>query len=455
MNFWNLCKHHLKRTAFVTENGKKISYSELDVHMNDFSKKLGQPKKLVFLKCTHSYQSVLAFLACLNTNNPLLLLDKTIDKELLDHLISVYQPHFIISDNQFHERNNDRMILHPDLALLLSTSGSTGSPKLVQLSQSNLIANARSITEYLEIKPGDTAITTLPMNYSYGLSVITSHLLAGATVVLNNFSMISREFWHAIQENSVTTFSGVPYIYQTLKRLKYARFDTRSITYLTQAGGRLDEETAAYFVKECSQRNQKFIIMYGQTEATARISYLPPHQFEKKHSSIGIPIPGGKLTLMDKNGITITQPHVEGELVYQGKNVMLGYAQSLSDLANGDVQQGVLKTGDMGYFDEDSFFYLTGRKKRFIKIAGSRISLSAVEDFLSRKGYAVLSGGKDDLLKIAVTGEESLLLKIKTLVSSAFKLNINHIDCFLVDHFPRTSAGKIDYQLLFKNEGVL
>jgi acyl-CoA synthetase (AMP-forming)/AMP-acid ligase II len=367
----------------------------------------------------------------------------------MDNLLRLYQPNLIIEDLQINELSKNEIDLHPDLALLMPTSGSTGSPKFVQLSHANLIENAKSIIKYLKITSNDTAITSLPMYYSYGLSVINSHLFAGASIVLNNKSIISREFWNAIKDNAVTTFSGVPYTYQILKRLKYARFDTHSIKYLTQAGGALDIDTAKYFVSECSQRDQKFFIMYGQTEATARISYLPPHQFDNKPGSIGIPIPSGKITLHDKKGGVIKKPHSEGELVYHGKNVMLGYAQSQADLVKGDVQKSVLKTGDLGYFDEDRYFYITGRKKRFIKITGSRISLNEIERYLNKKDYTVIAGGQDDTLELAISGNQEMMSDIKAIVSTAFKINVNNIRSFCVNTFPRTSVGKIDYQKLF------
>jgi len=440
------------QTAIVTENGQIISYDELNHHVEIFSKKLGQSKKLIVLKCDNNFESIIAYLACFNNKHPLMLLENTIDKELLDNLLRLYQPDIIIEDLQINRLSKKEIDLHPDLALLMPTSGSTGSPKLVQLSQANLIENAKSIIEYLNITSSDTAITSLPMYYSYGLSVINSHLIAGASIVLNNKSIISREFWNAIKDNAVTTFSGVPYTYQILKRLKYARFDTHTIKYLTQAGGSLDIDTANYFYSECSARDQNFFMMYGQTEATARISYLPPHQFCKKPGSVGIPIPSGKISLHDKNGLLINQPHTEGELVYQGKNVMLGYAQSRADLEKGDIQKGILKTGDLGYFDEDGYFYITGRKKRFIKITGSRISLKEIERYLNTKGYNVIAGGQDDTLVLAISGRQELISDIKTIVSTAFKINVNNIRSFCVNAFPRTSVGKINYQKLFHKD---
>ena len=269
--------------------------------------------------------------------------------------------------------------MHDDLALLLTTSGSVGSPKFVRQSYKNIAANTASIVEYLHLDTAERAITSLPMNYTFGISVINSHLMVGATLVLSPYTIMQREFWTLMSEQKVTSLSGVPYTYEMLDKLRFMRRDLPDLHTLTQAGGKLSPELHQKFAEYAQAQGKSFVVMYGQTEATARMSYLPPELSLTKVGSMGIAVPGGKFSLIDADNQQIIEPGVVGELVYEGDNVTLGYAQSRGDLAKGDEFGGRLLTGDMARFDEDGFFYVVGRKKRFLKIFGNRVNLDETE----------------------------------------------------------------------------
>ncbi|RYI97112.1 MAG: AMP-dependent synthetase, partial [Actinomycetales bacterium] len=214
-------------------------------------------------------------------------------------------------------------VLHPDLRLLLSTSGSTGSPKLVRLSRENLTSNAHAIADYLDLHGDDRAITSLPLHYCYGLSVLHSHLVRGAGVVLTDLSVVDECFWDLCRRARVTTLSGVPYTFELLHRSGFAEREPGSLRRVTQAGGRLRPEAVREYADTCATRGIDFFVMYGQTEATARMAYLPPALAAAHPDAAGIAIPGGHLRIDS----VPDQPADVGEVVYSGPNVMLGYAE--------------------------------------------------------------------------------------------------------------------------------
>ncbi|MDR3625618.1 MAG: AMP-binding protein, partial [Ignavibacteriaceae bacterium] len=338
---------------------------------------------------------------------------------------------------------------HPDLAVLLSTSGTTGSPKLVKLTYDNIQANAESIAQYLGIDKNEKPITSLPMSYSFGLSVINSHLLKGAVIICSNKSMVMREFWNTFNHYKCTSFSGVPYNYQMLQRLKFDKMDVPSLKTMTQAGGRLSEEFIKYFYDLTVKKGIRFFVMYGQTEATARISYVPYEKLGEKIGSIGIPIPNGEINIFpDENEITASP--IQGELIYYGKNVMMGYAENKEDLAKDDELHGVLHTGDLAYKDADGFCYITGRLKRFIKLFGLRVNLDEVEKMIENHfGTAAACYGGDDALKVLVQSQDkSIIEPVKRKIIDTYKIHHTFVVVNCVDTIPVTSSGKKDYTLI-------
>jgi acyl-coenzyme A synthetase/AMP-(fatty) acid ligase len=258
---------------------------------------------------------------------------------------------------------------------------------------------------------------------------------------------MEKNFWNLLKQEEATTFGGVPYVYEMLKRLRFFRMDLPSLKYLTQAGGKLPKELALEFAEECHKKGMKFIVMYGQAEATARMSYLPDDKSVEKAGSIGIAIPGGNFSLVDIDGNEITEPDTVGELVYAGDNVTLGYAESDSDLSLLDENNGRLMTGDMAERDSEGFYYIVGRKKRFLKLFGNRINLQEVEKAFRDAGYDCVCGGVDDLLKIYLTNHGKAE-EARAFISQKTGLNMAGFKAIEVDEIPRNEAGKVLYAKL-------
>lgn len=462
--FYNNLQEYNDKIALVTADRMSISYKQLVEIMNMITEPM-KTRKLIFLVCGNNVESVCFYLGCLNKGIVPVLINNAMTKTLYQMLLESYKPAYIampkgwnadetmtslLSYNSYEllaTNFNVDYEIDEELALLLTTSGSTGSPKLVRQSYKNINHNAKSIANYLEITAEERALTTMPMSYTYGLSIMNSHLLKGATIILNEYTLMNKEFWQLLKEEKATTFGGVPYIYEMLKKLRFSKMDLPSLRYMTQAGGKLSKEMADEFNVICENKGIKLIVMYGQTEATARMAYLPWEKAKEKVGSMGIAIPGGKFSLIDEEGQEILEAHKVGELVYTGDNVTLGYAESYKDLNKGDENQGVLLTGDMAKRDEDGFYYIVGRKKRFLKLFGNRINLDEVEGLLRREGYECVCVGEDDRMKIYSTSEDnsdqirSFISKITHIHSSAFEI-------YYISEIPRNEAGKILYSAL-------
>lgn len=458
---------HEGRKAIVTENAK-VSYEDITGLCVMLEKRL-EKNSLIFIMCRNTPGCVSSYLGAINSPSLALLLPENIDRDVLSGFTAEYSPEYIALPEESEELNSslcrkkvadvmDYVIfetglkgkgrINDETRLLLATSGSTGDSKVVRLSRKNLETNAEQIAEYLDIREDDRPVTTLPMNYTYGLSVINSHLLKGATICLTDRSVIEMEFWDFLESSRANSIAGVPYTYQMLDRLKMFEAGPGNIRYLTQAGGRLSTRLQEKIGKWAKRNSVRFFIMYGQTEATARMSYLPSRMCLEKPGSIGIAVPGGRFELIDENGETVSEPGRTGELVYYGKNVSLGYATSRADLEKGDERGGRLETGDMARMDEDGYFYITGRKKRFIKLFGIRTGLDALEEQLSGKFTADFAcTGVDDSLEIFHDGQ----LDNETVSDHVLELlriprravTVRHID-----KIPRTDSGKTDYRKL-------
>jgi acyl-coenzyme A synthetase/AMP-(fatty) acid ligase len=232
-----------------------------------------------------------------------------------------------------------------------------------------------------------------------------------------------------------------------LKRLHFEKMELPDLRYITQAGGKLSKELADAFIGICKQKNIKFIIMYGQTEATARMSYLPWEYAGEKGGSIGVAIPGGGFLLEDENGNVIESAETTGELVYTGKNVTLGYAENRFDLERGDDNNGVLHTGDMAKRDIDGFYYIAGRKKRFLKLFGNRVNLDEVEGLLRKEGFDCACAGEDDQMRIYLVHDADRE-RIGTFICEHTGIHRNGFKTFVIDAIPRNEAGKIVYSAL-------
>lgn len=464
MNFFDDIDRHCGRIALTDEIGKNYTYDELIERADKLTAEIPS-RSLVFLVCENCPESITAYIGFLRKKIVPVLINPKIDSDMLKALLDAYKPQYIFCPKDWHDEGTDASELgshhmlktenenapkmNDELAVLITTSGSTGSPKLVMQSYKNITSNANSIAEYLDIREDDRAITTMPMSYTYGLSIIQSHLLRGARIITTEKTLMDKGFWSLLKEQKATTFGGVPYVYEMLKRLRFAKMELPSLRYITQAGGKLSKELALDFSEICRDKGIKMIIMYGQTEATARMSYLPWEYAFSKAGSIGIAIPHGKLYLVDANGNEITVPDTVGEMIYEGDNVTLGYALTAADLAKLDERHGRLETGDMAVRDNDGFFTIVGRKKRFLKIFGNRVNLDEVEGLLNKEGIKCACGGRDDLLKIyAVSADNNMLAEAVDFISAKLELNRSAFKAVSIDEIPRNESGKVLYSKL-------
>ena len=419
-----------------------MTYRELAERVDAFALRLGTTRRLVALAAANDVDAVVVYLAALAGGHPLILLPE--DKPAsLESLVAAYDPDVVVQSGNGQllldeRRAGTRHELHPDLALLLSTSGSTGSPKLVRLSHANLQANAESIAQYLNIGPDDRAVTTLPMSYCYGLSVINSHLLRGAGLVLTGLSVVDPCFWELFRRRGATSFAAVPYTFELLERVGFADMDLPGLRYVTQAGGRLGPESVRKYAELGRRSGWEFFVMYGQTEATARMAYLPPELAAEVPGAVGIPVPGGSFRIDPVPGLE------HGELVYSGANVMLGYAECPADLAAGRTVTE-LRTGDLARLHPTGVYEVVGRRSRFVKIVGLRVDLGQVERLLADLGVQAASAGTDDGVVVAVEGDHDAHLLGKVL-AQGMGLPRAALEVHAVEHLPRLATGKLDYR---------
>jgi len=455
VEFWSLSVQPSGAPAVISDRDGTLSVAQLRESADRIADLIaGGPKGLAFILCRNTPDSLAAYLGVMRSGHAVCLLDEDLPRDLLNRLVDSYMPEWIfasgvpnfdcyssqpIGATVVHRRKDapEGSIL-PGLALILPTSGSTGSPKFVRLSYRNLQANACAIVDYLGITPEDRCITSLPMAYSYGLSILHTHLLVGAPVLMTTESFLQRGFWTFFREHRPTSLAGVPYHYETLLQMRMLDQDLSGLHTLTQAGGRLAPDRIARVADLVERRGWRFFVMYGQTEATARISYVPAERLREKIGSIGIPIRDGSLDL---------DPATQ-ELFYRGPNVMLGYAERRADLSQGDRLGGTLATGDLARRDEDGYYYIIGRQKRFLKIFGKRFSLDEMETLIAgRVGHEVVCVGADDNLRVFIEPRveqdkvAEVLRSVLTLHPKAFRI-------MTVDELPRLPSGKRDYQAL-------
>lgn len=437
--------------------------------------RLSGPKRLAFIFAQNDIATLIAYLGSLRAGLAVALLDRNARPEVALSLIERYVPEWLLccGDDSIESipppqydlvesggthcrimqvRRATGCGIHRDLALLLSTSGSTGTPKFVRLSQRNIEANVKDIVATLGLTSQDCAITTLPLHYSYGLSVLNSHIVAGARIVLTNNGILDGEFWSTVREQQCTFFAGVPHTYELLAMLGLERTGAASLKTFTQAGGRLGQDLIERFADVAESRQGRFFVMYGQTEASPRMTTLPWADIRGKLGSVGRPMPSGRIDIRPpddicENGVCLG-PHEIGEVCYSGPNVMMGYAESRAGLARGDDLGGTLRTGDLGYLDNDGYLFLTGRLKRIAKLAGIRVSLDEVEQMVSSYCAVGCIEAHDGLRVFAAGADDATLARLETDLMARLNLHRSLLHVGAVDVLPLTERGKIDYQKL-------
>jgi acyl-CoA synthetase (AMP-forming)/AMP-acid ligase II len=423
---------------------------------------------VVFVLMSTSVAAVVTLLAALRGRRPVVPLDPGLPPRILTEFMARFEPGLVTGLDGTegetpvgYQRRLDPDIgavwerLRPsdfgydrDLAVLLTTSGSTGDPKLVRLSGAGFEANIRSVVRALDLGSTDVAVTALPLHYSYGLSVLATHLSVGATVVLEPRSLVHRPFWESVDRFGVTSLSLVPAQYQMLDRLRFDPTAHPTLTTLTQAGGRLSAGAVIDFHRRMASVGGRLFVMYGQTEAGPRITTLPADRVAEKVGSVGPALAGGSLSIRLADGSETTRPDVVGEVMYRGPNVMLGYAERAGDLCLGDVNHGVLETGDLGHLDAEGYLYLDGRTRRIAKVFGVRLNLDDVERLLSDVGPAAAVGA-DDRVRIWVErAGEADLDACRATLAEQLRLHWSGFELRSIEALPLLPSGKVDYRSL-------
>ena len=414
--------------------------------------------------CENSIDCYSIYINLVRLDAKIFLISKNTSNKSLKLLIKKYHPKIIFKPKNYKFRNsffkkeifNDYLILKTKyskkykidkrVSILISTSGTSGNSKFVALSKQNILSNTKSIVGYLNLKSSDQTITTLDLNYSYGFSILNTHIYSGASIVVTNKSLLEKEFWSLYKNNRITNISGVPTIYYILKRLKFLEKYLKNIKFLTAAGGKLDLDIFLYFTKKINKKKKNFYYMYGQTEASPRMSFIKNKNIISNPQSIGKAISKGRFFLRDNKNKKINEPYTEGSLYYSGPNTMLGYVNSKKNL-NNFKKNNFLKTGDTAYYNTKKFYFLTGRLSRYIKIDYVRFNLDEIEKILSTKFKNTICSGEDNKLKVFIN------LKYKkrnllNILSKTLKIRQNYIKIFFINKIPLLENGKYNYNYL-------
>lgn len=418
-------------------------------------------KRLGFSFLPNSLAMVIAYLGAVTHGHAIGLFPPATPADRKRHLIELYRPEVVLACNddldEFLRGLGYRLLtwpcpepavrawaaqaaggIAPDLALLLSTSGSTGTPKLVRLSAANITANATAIAESLGISPAQPAVTSVPLCHSYGLSVINSHLSAGSAVAVTDRSPLTHGFWQFAHEHHVVEIAGTALFYRTL----FGRRDyglPPSIRVMSQAGARLGHDLAQSAVAWMKASAGRFYCMYGQTEATARISCLDASHLAAKLGSVGTALRGGRITVgAPEAGRT------DGPIRYTGPNVMLGYAISRDDLSRSREVE-TLNTGDLGRLDSDGFLYVTGRSSRFVKLLDRRLSLDDVEEWFRLPDRCAAVPGGREVIVVFTVDQSDKLEESRRALTAALDAPISAIQTQTIEAIPRMVNGKVDY----------
>ena len=453
--FLDLDQKPKDKVAAIDDSERSITYGEICDFAAEFGKQLPQ-RSLIFLLSENCIGSLLGYIATLSNRIVPLIISAATEEGLYNHLYELYQPEYLwMPQSKVEEREilfsawdyclvktgNKTASMYEELSLLLPTSGSTGSPKLVRHSYRNIEANADNVRRLFKLDGTEKAMAILPMHYTMGLSVITSHLLAGATLLLSGRSLLDKGFWATLKE--ATSFTGVPYSYEILTKMRFTRMDLPNLKVITQGGGKLTEAMWNTLAQYTADKGKQFIATYGQSECTARMAYLPPELASQKVCSIGVAEPGGRLSIVDDNGNETFEGEAQGEMVYRGENVTLGYATCREDLLNGDENHGVMHTGDLARRDSDGCYFIIGRLKRFLKIYGLRIGLDEVEQMIKAEFKTdCYCKGDDEKLVVLVT-DARLQEVLPAFIEEKTHLFHQRIEVQVVKEILRNEAGKV------------
>jgi long-chain acyl-CoA synthetase len=448
--FWRDRDQASDARTFLTTQDRALSFAQVfDAGDGLFE---SCARGVVVLLCDRSPETVIAYTGALRAGLVPLLLDGAAAPAAIARTLQAYRPAYLFSPTGmgpegyaphakigatgmlFAATQVAETALHRDLTLLIPTSGSTGDPKSVRITGRNLQSCTDAICDYLAMAEDRVAVSLLPLHYSYGLSVLHNVMNVRGRIALTELSVLDRGFFGFCETQGVTDIAGVPFIFDILRRARLPEGLARSLVCVTQAGGRLDPRVTKHFLEQFAGTRTRYFTMYGQTEAAPRISYVPPKAGIDKLGSVGVPISCGRARI-DGEG--------EGELVYSGENVSMGYAQGCGDLARSDDFQGTLRTGDLATIDADGFITITGRLKRFVKLHGVSVNLDHVESVLNSAGIDCMVVGREN--RVIVCYRDSDPAEVGAAMSGNFSFHPSTMALQEVDPLPRTAAGKPDY----------
>jgi long-chain acyl-CoA synthetase len=445
LSIFNKLNKFNKRIAIILNGNELITYSKLLKDSKKITNKITK-RSLILVLGGNNYETISSYVGLINKKSVIIMIDKNISQDFLVDIIKKYKPNFIFSpkkketpksysifydfkDYKILKKNINNVIkLNKDLAVLLTTSGTTGSKKFVKQSYLNYEDNSKKIINSIQVKKNSSVITTLPISYTFGLSIINTHLISGATIILNESSILDQKFWKLYNKFQPKNFYGVPFIFEMINRIGFSKLINNNLNVIANAGGGLNKDLSIKIAKLSKNKKIKFYNMYGQTEATSRMSVLNFKFSLTRPTSIGKPLKGGKFYLLSDANKLINKANVSGNLFYRGRNVSMGYSNSFKDLFKKDENKKIINTGDIAKFDDKGFFYIVGRKKRFIKLFGNRISLDEIEKLVLDMGFKIKCVNTDDKLIIKHMSDKIDVNIIKKKLSNLFKINPKYID---------------------------
>tara|TARA_B100000963_G_scaffold361760_1_gene399318 strand:+ start:3108 stop:4493 length:1386 start_codon:yes stop_codon:yes gene_type:complete len=424
---------------------------------------------LIFLLCDNSTTNIILYKELIKKNTTLCLIDSKVDNKNLKKLINKFDPNYILLpenkkinyDNfaKFKAYNivktkNKILLKSNKIKILLTTSGTFSSNKFVALTKKNIIENTQSISKYLKPNKKSVFVNNLPLHYSFGFSIINLAIFKGSKLLCTDYSILNPNFWHLLRKYEVSYFSGVPYTFQILKKIKFFKFIGSKIKNICIAGGAIDIKTLEYLFENSKKNGISLFNMYGQTEASPRMSYHLIKKKDKNFLSIGKPISGGNFKIIDNQGRVVTKNNEIGEIIYSGKNVMLGYVndrKEIDKLSGTKKFNKFLYTGDLGFFNDEHHYFITGRKKRIIKIFGVRLNLDEIEKVLNVFVTKSAIIEKDSKLYLILEEKKVNEKKIRLQLKNKFKINPNYIKFIKIKKIPLNKNNKVDYIKLKKN----
>lgn len=462
--FLNLEQFDRAKLAIKDDSGYSLTYGELC----DTIARIGAlelPRSIVFCMCENCAGSLLGYLAFETYHQVPLLLSAGLDQELRSNLESSYCPSYYwmpermldsVAGEQLFSACGYVLVrtayapypLNEKLSMLLTTSGSTGSPKLVRHKYGNLEANAENVAKVFAWTPDEVGICDLPMNYTMGLNVINSHLVVGASVLMVKTNLMDPYFWEFIKENGGTSFCGVPFSYEIMRRVGFDKMDLPALRTLAEGGGKLTDKMFSWIASYCKNSGKRFCATFGTSETSARMAFLDPEKALEKIGSMGKAIPQGELFLVDE--AVGEDGSVTGELGYRGPNVTMGYAVCKEDLLKDDEFCGEYHTGDIARRDPEGFYFIIGRMKRFLKLFGMRVSLDETERILKTQFSSdFVCTGTDKRMNIFTT-DASLKDQVVPFISAKTNLHHSAFRVILIDEIPRNEYGKVVFSALEK-----